>query len=285
MSKNLIARLAVAAVAIPAILWIVYQGENWLFGMLLGFALLGLGEFLINEGIRPTGGLFWTGVATLLITFWTISEYSVFGLSAASWLVITFGEGGALISLVLFFAITSMVLAIGKKSPADLFTRHSRYLWGVIYLSCLYPVAFRVGQEYAGIVGGDWLLFLFGLLWVGDTAAMFIGRAIGKHKLAPTVSPNKTVEGFIGGIVGSLAVAVLLFFWKLSSVGLGHILTIAVLCSIFGQLGDLVESMWKRSLGIKDSSALIPGHGGVLDRFDSLLFAAPVLFVYLRLMM
>ena len=121
-------------------------------------------------------------------------------------------------------------------------------------------------------------------LHVVDHVIVF-GKAFGKHKLAPTVSPNKTVEGFIGGIVGALAIAVLMYFWKLQSVGLVHVVVIGVLCSVFGQLGDLVESMWKRSLGIKDSSALIPGHGGVLDRFDSLLFAAPVLFIYLRLMM
>jgi phosphatidate cytidylyltransferase len=126
------------------------------------------------------------------------------------------------------------------------------------------------------------LLFLFGLLWIGDTAAMGIGSWLGRHKLAPTVSPNKTVEGFIGGLAGAVAVGLLMHFWRLPQIGLGHILIIALGCSLFGQLGDLVESMWKRSLGIKDSSRVIPGHGGVLDRSDSLLFATPFMYFYLH---
>jgi phosphatidate cytidylyltransferase len=129
--------------------------------------------------------------------------------------------------------------------------------------------------------GGDLLLFLFGVLWVGDTAAMGVGKWLGRHKLAPAVSPNKTVEGFIGGFVGALAVGLLMAFWKFGQLPLYHVLFMALGCSLFGQLGDLVESMWKRSLGIKDSSDIIPGHGGVLDRFDSLLFAAPFMYGYL----
>jgi phosphatidate cytidylyltransferase len=125
------------------------------------------------------------------------------------------------------------------------------------------------------------LLFLFALLWVGDTCAMGFGKWLGKHKLAPGVSPNKTVEGFIGGIIGAVAIGVLMYYWKFHQMPFVHIMAISVGCSIFGQLGDLVESMWKRSLGIKDSSNIIPGHGGVLDRFDSLLFAAPFMYFYL----
>ena len=149
----------------------------------------------------------------------------------------------------------------------------------------LYPYVYLVGSGQHQIMGtsiqsGDWLLFLFGLLWVGDTAAMGVGKWIGKHKLAPAVSPNKTVEGFFGGIVGAVVIGVIMYLWKFSDISFTHVLAIAVGCSVFGQLGDLVESMWKRSLGIKDSSAIIPGHGGVLDRFDSLLFAAPFMYYY-----
>ena len=111
---------------------------------------------------------------------------------------------------------------------------------------------------------------------------MFFGSRFGKHKLAPTVSPNKTVEGFIGGFVGAYLVAFIFKVFWLTDVPDWHFVAIGALIGLFGQLGDLVESLWKRSLGIKDSSAIIPGHGGVLDRFDSLLFAAPVLYLYLK---
>jgi phosphatidate cytidylyltransferase len=187
-----------------------------------------------------------------------------------------------IVALVFLFA--GMAFAVGKESPPELFTRHSRLIWGLLYVGMLYPYVFRVGQGTANINGGDALLFLFGVLWLGDTAAMYVGSQFGKHKLAPAVSPNKTVEGFIGGIVGAIAVAVIMGFWKLTDVGWGHLIAIAVGASVFGQLGDLVESMWKRSRGIKDSSAIIPGHGGVLDRFDSLLFAAPFVYLYITWM-
>jgi phosphatidate cytidylyltransferase len=121
------------------------------------------------------------------------------------------------------------------------------------------------------------VLVLMGTIWAGDAAAYYGGRALGRHKLAPTISPNKTVEGSIAGLAGSV----------LAGVGLGSLLLsfpIALLAiasfaaGIAGQLGDLAESALKRSAGVKDSSSLLPGHGGMLDRLDSLLFAAPVFF-------
>jgi phosphatidate cytidylyltransferase len=149
-----------------------------------------------------------------------------------------------------------------------------------VYLGLTYPIVFLVGSGVRGLHGGDSLLFLFGILWLGDTAAMGVGKALGRRKLAPTVSPNKTVEGFFGGIAGGLVIGLIMYFWKFAGLGIVHVLVVAAGCSVFGQLGDLVESMWKRSIGIKDSSAIIPGHGGVLDRFDSLLFAAPFMYFY-----
>ncbi len=283
MSKNLIARLAVAAVAIPVILWICYLGGGWLFGMLLVFGLIGMIEFTLNEKFSLGGGMFWTAIACYLATFWFVADMPLLGMQPSSWAIAGWDWPLQAMPLAVFFILTAMAFAVGKVPPNELFRRHSRLCWGVIYLSFLYPLVFKVGDGVAGLNGGDSLLFLFGLLWVGDTAAMFVGKAMGKHKLAPTVSPNKTVEGFIGGIIGSLVIGVIMYFWKFENLGLLHVVIIAAGCSVFGQIGDLVESMWKRSIGIKDSSAIIPGHGGVLDRFDSLLFGAPFMYVYLQL--
>jgi len=272
-------RIAVAIVAIPAILWISYQGGNWLFGMILFFALMAMGEFLINEGVKPKSFFFWFALLIILAVF--VSKHTM-ATHLFLWIQVLFnGMSGVLV----FFLISAMLFGVGKLSPPELFTKHSRLLWGVFYIGMLYPYVYMLGAGYnhlgaLNVSGGDWLLFLFGVLWVGDTAAMGIGSWIGKHKLAPAVSPNKTVEGFIGGLAGAIAVGLLMYFWKFSWVPLHHVILIAVGCSVFGQLGDLVESMWKRSLGIKDSSAIIPGHGGILDRFDSLLFAAPFMFYY-----
>ncbi len=283
MSKNLIVRIAVAAVAIPAILWICYQGGDWLFGMVMLFAALAITEFLAAEGHSFSSFYYWLGLAAVVLL--VLSRFE--GVSTWFWLQYLFsGTNG----ILLFFLVSAMIFAVGKRAPSELFQTHGRLLWGVLYVGILYPYVFLLGSPMMtsgslAIPGGDWLLFLFGVLWVGDTAAMGFGKWLGRHKLAPTVSPNKTVEGFIGGIVGALAVGVLMLFWKFQQMEWYHVFGLAVGCSIFGQLGDLVESMWKRSVGIKDSSSIIPGHGGVLDRFDSLLFAVPFMYFYRLLLM
>jgi phosphatidate cytidylyltransferase len=284
MSRNLLARIAVAAITIPIILWICYQGGWWLFGMLLLFTTIAIFEYLHNEGYRLHHLIFWLTLFVVLLIYTSLTGLLLKGLQSVKSLLGGSSITTALFILLLYFLLTSMSFAVGSVSPRELFERQSRLLWGTVYLGFTYPIVFLVGNGVGDFSGGDILLFLFGLLWVSDTAAMGIGKWLGRHKLAPTVSPNKTVEGFIGGIIGALAIGVLMHFWKFPEVGIGHILLIALGCSVFGQLGDLVESMWKRSLDIKDSSAIIPGHGGVLDRFDSLLFAAPFMYVYLSLL-
>jgi phosphatidate cytidylyltransferase len=287
VSRNLIIRTSVAAVTIPVILWICYQGGYWLFGMVTLFAGVALLEFLINEGYSTRNVSFWlawlTVIGCLVAASLAIPPSSDHSMTpnSSSFLSYTMSV------LLAFFLLSAMAKSIGKEPPPELFRKHSRLFWGVAYIGMLYPFVYAIGydgrvQQLAKAAsGGDLLLFLFGLLWVGDTAAMGFGKWLGKHKLAPAVSPNKTVEGFIGGLIGSLAIGLLMAFWKFRLLPIHHVLLIALGCSLFGQLGDLVESMWKRSLGLKDSSDLIPGHGGVLDRFDSLLFAAPFMYGYL----
>ncbi len=286
MSRNLALRIAVAALFIPAILWIAYQGGWWLFGMLLLFLLLGMGEYLYGEGWRAGSFVFWTGLVTAGSTFALVAaplalHRAMFGRDVAPPAEINLSGASAV--LIGFFLVSAMIFATGKRTPAELFQRHSRLLWGVFYLAVGYTCVFLVGMGAHGQHGGDSLMFLFGVLWLGDTAAMWVGSTMGRHKLAPTVSPNKTVEGFLGGIAGAVLIGLLMYFWKFSGLGLAHVMAVAVGASIFGQLGDLVESMWKRSVGVKDSSAIIPGHGGILDRFDSLLFAAPFMLAYFTL--
>lgn len=269
--------------AIPAILWVCYQGGFWLLGLISLFFLVALSEFLIAEKISPVSPTFW------LIITGGIFQMGQIGIAETGGKLFDGSTHSILATIVTFppqlviLLLCGMFFAMGRRSPSELFQSYARLVCGVLYLFTLYPFVIYVGNsisigDTASPLGGDWLLFLFGILWLGDTAAMFVGMAFGKHKLAPTVSPNKTVEGFVGGIIGAIAVAVILGFWRLDMIPMWQLVLIAILCSVFGQLGDLVESMWKRSLNLKDSSAVIPGHGGVLDRFDSLLFAAPVMY-------
>lgn len=118
---------------------------------------------------------------------------------------------------------------------------------------------------------------------MGDTGAYYTGRAIGKRKLAPSISPNKTVEGFFGGVAGALAGAVAVNLILPAPTAMAHAIAAGLLAGLIGPVGDLVESAVKRANGVKDSGTLIPGHGGVLDRVDSLLFSASAFYLYLLL--
>ncbi len=286
MSHKLVARISVAVVAIPAILWVSSRGSIWLFGMVTLLALVAMYEFLSNEGHAMTSLFFWMAIASvvssMLVAVTIVPFHSSNSLHLDS--APPFFFSNAPIPL-LFFLLTGLILALGRQTPVELFSTHARLTWGVTYVALLYPFVYALGNDpalgwkVAPATGGDLLWLLYAILWVGDTAAMGIGAWLGRHQLAPGVSPRKSVEGFLGGIVGSLVAAALVYLWKFNHLPFLNIIALALGCSVVGQLGDLVESMWKRSLGIKDSSSLIPGHGGVLDRFDSLLFAAPFMYV------
>jgi phosphatidate cytidylyltransferase len=127
------------------------------------------------------------------------------------------------------------------------------------------------------------ILLVFIFVWSSDTFAYLIGRKLGKHKIAPRISPNKTWEGFVGGLLGSLVVAWVLFALS-EPLPLRVMLLLAAVASVFGFMGDLLESRMKRSLGVKDSGNILPGHGGFLDRFDSLLVAGPVTYILLSIL-
>jgi phosphatidate cytidylyltransferase len=124
------------------------------------------------------------------------------------------------------------------------------------------------------------VLFLIG--WATDTFAYYVGRSIGKRPLAPAVSPKKTWEGAIGGTLGALLAGVLLKLSILPFINWVHVLVLTLIVAVVGQLGDLAESRMKRAAGVKDSGRLLPGHGGMLDRFDALILAAPAAYLYLR---
>jgi len=129
--------------------------------------------------------------------------------------------------------------------------------------------------------GREWTLLLFFTIWMGDIAAFYTGLSIGKHKLYPEISPNKTIEGAIGGTLGCFMVVAAAKVFYMNQLSVVDVAVLSIGIAVMGQLGDLCESMFKRAAGVKDSGNIIPGHGGVLDRFDSVLFAAPFLYYYL----
>ncbi|MFI3317694.1 MAG: phosphatidate cytidylyltransferase [Rikenellaceae bacterium] len=183
----------------------------------------------------------------------------------------------SLFLIVLLPSIFILEITRGEKSPME---NIAITLLPLLYVAA--PMAMLAGIPLL-ISGGEWsacvvILYLF-ITWANDSFAYLIGVSFGRHKIAPSISPKKSWEGFVGGVAGAMGVA------ALGAHLLGDNLTIwlpiALIISIMGMLGDLVESTFKRSTGIKDSGDLIPGHGGILDRFDALILSAPFVFVYL----
>lgn len=129
-------------------------------------------------------------------------------------------------------------------------------------------------------VGPKLVFFLLIVVWIGDAGAYYTGRALGKHKLSPRISPKKTIEGLVGGILTSTIAAIVIHFTFFPEFPLPHAVAAGVILSACGVIGDLAESLWKRSADVKDSGTLIPGHGGFLDRFDSIFFTAPILYTH-----
>src|SRR5208337_245957 len=151
---------------------------------------------------------------------------------------------------------------------------------GVFYVALLF--AFQIAI-HAGADGKQWLVFLYFVIWASDIGAYGVGIPFGKHRLYEKVSPKKSIEGLAGALAASVGMALLCRIWFMPPMGIGEAVGIALLLASIGTVGDLVESLFKRSAGIKDSGNVIPGHGGILDRMDSMLFAAPALYYYLRL--
>jgi phosphatidate cytidylyltransferase len=181
--------------------------------------------------------------------------------------------------------VVALVAALASRlvSPRDLKTGlvdSAAVLLGVIYVGATLGHLLLLRALPDGVL---LIFFLFLVTWAGDTGAYCIGLGLGRRKLAPVISPNKTVEGLIGGLALSVIAAVVARAWFLVSWTLTESVTAALLVGVAGVVGDLVESALKRSAGVKDSGWLIPAHGGMLDRLDSLLFAAPALYYYVAL--
>ncbi len=147
-----------------------------------------------------------------------------------------------------------------------------------LYVGMLGGSLIRLHDDFAD--GAKLVFFLLLVVWLGDSGAYYFGRTFGKHKLSPRISPKKTVEGLMGGVLASVLTAIIIHYTFFRNFPLMHAIIAGVILSLAGVVGDLAESMWKRSAAVKDSGTLLPGHGGFLDRFDSIFYTTPILYVY-----
>ena len=273
-SNNLVQRIIVAAIAIPLVFGIIWLG-GWVLAATL--AILGvLGarevyEFGRRQGIEPLDRTGWLAAAGIpLLAYWAKG-------SELHWAEPTLYAGALWLML-------TMVMAMARRGPSGRpLTSVSVTVFGPLYTSGLltFLIAIRHGSEAVARPSAYVLLTLFPLVitWICDTAAMAVGGAVGGTKLAPVLSPKKTQAGAVGGTLGGVITALALGKFVLNQQGWSfssaQLLLFGLAVSIVGQVGDVAESLFKLEAGLKVSSTLIPGHGAVLDRLDSLYFVIP----------
>jgi phosphatidate cytidylyltransferase len=259
---SLVRRLLSTLVLLPLFVWMVVEGPMWLFGTVMVLVgALGQWEF--------TGMFERAGVRT----------FRVIGLLGGTVLTASFTLPGS--ERVTFTAILLAILGIGllrgEVSGRAAWEPVAVTLWGVCYVNWLLGYAFWLRDLADGV---EWILLLVSVTWLGETAAYLVGSTLGRHKLAPVISPRKTVEGALAQLAVSVPAALGARAWFFPALSLEGAIVVGLLLGVVGQAGDLIESAIKRSVDTKDTGRLIPGHGGMLDRMDSLLVNTPVLFYF-----
>ena len=279
-------RVATAVVLIPFVVGLVlYASTAWVAVALAAIIVLAMIEyFALGEAIGHRAYRVWTLICALILVF-----MQWLGVRATQNIIAHFNEPtfgpdlfrtiGALntdVFLIFLLGIAVLTLATNRPMVEAL---PAAGISSSALLLVAFPLTFAIRLHGSSLgLGRKVLLFALVITWVGDTVAYFVGRAIGKHPFAPILSPKKTWEGALGGFVGSLLVGVA--FSKWIGVPVGSMLGMAAVGNVAGQVGDLLESAYKRSAGVKDSGTLLPGHGGILDRIDALILAIPVVCYY-----
>lgn len=269
-------RILVAVVGVPLLLLVLVWAPDWAtMALVILLSVIGAHE-LMHAVCGAEKARRWWGLAGTMSVFavisvaWSDEKYRVWGLAL---------PGKLLLTAFIVLAFVCMVVEYGKDRALTFTDMSAVFVAGLaipLALSCLLRLRM---MPY----GGGMVLIPLVAAFCSDSAALFTGMACGKHKLAPQVSPKKTVEGAIGGLVGGIVGMVIFrivfFFCTVHSLNILWCMLLGLVGAVMGQLGDLSFSAIKRQCGIKDYGRLLPGHGGVLDRFDSVIFAAPVIWL------
>ncbi|MBZ0267305.1 phosphatidate cytidylyltransferase [bacterium] len=272
-------RVASGFVFVPVLILLSQHGGVWLLFLVNNIIVVGLWEFyrlMEAKGVEPSKklGIFAALVLSTLV-YWGGPTHFL---------------GLFLAAFVMTITLRELFRPVEKLPIYDIATTTFGVLyvgWLGTHFTMLRELPREVGVDYA--IGSHLLLYAFLMTWASDTGAYFFGIKFGKHRLIERISPKKSVEGAIAGFFSAIAAAVIGPFWFVRDMAGEPLLTVTqsvilgVLVAVAAQLGDLVESLLKRDARIKDTSATIPGHGGILDRFDSLLFAAPVTYYFFHL--
>jgi len=278
-TESRLSRIITAVIVLPFLIAsILISWLQLLFVVLAALAMVaGLFEFYVlakRRDLKPDAAIGYLAAAALFTVFY----FNDPGPSSDLLMM-------QLIPLILIvFTAATLIAATLRGAPFDkMIASTGATILGVLYVVLLgsHLVAVRTGFNQA--LSADLLCFFFLVLMGSDTGAYFVGRAFGKRKLAPSISPVKTWEGVAGGLLAGLLMGTIAHFWFFRELPLKLALPLAAVMTIVGILGDLTESALKRSAGAKDTANILPGHGGLLDRLDSLLFNAPVIYYFGRI--
>jgi phosphatidate cytidylyltransferase len=278
-------RVATAVVLIPAVVALIVKGSTAMVALALALViLLSLFEFFaLGEAIGHRAYRFWTATCALGIVYVQWLEMVLRPREPGEPVLFSgpirfvFLAGLRVEDVFFLFLIGAGVLTLWTKRPmVEALPAAGISSSGLLFVAL--PLSYAIRLHGMGRVGPWILLFTLVITWVGDTAAYFVGRALGKHPLAPKLSPKKTWEGTIASMAGAL----LLGWWLSTRINVPTplVLGLAAAGNVAGQVGDLLESALKRSAGVKDSGSILPGHGGMLDRIDALILAIPVVWYY-----
>lgn len=305
---NMATRVAVAVVAIPIILCVTYIGGFAFCLFIMLISSIALIEFYTLSQRKGASPLRLLGIIVGIVIVSTFFYGEIFGqlvplLQRLSPEIRTPSQLQWLLIVLICFVLISFLIELFRGKALPLFNLTAT-VFGVLYvsvclgtlvgirelflndfplprfLSLVGPQSAEATRELSYRWGGYTVISILAYIWICDTAAQFVGLKYGKHKLFPRVSPNKSWEGVVSGLIAAIAAALLAKYTVLPFFSVGESVVIGFVVGVFGQLGDLAESLLKRDAGVKDSSQIIPGHGGVLDRFDSLLFVSPILYLY-----
>lgn len=249
-------RIITAAILAPAVTYIVIWAPFPAFALVLGIiASLCFWEF---EGIAEGHGIDIPRLPGI-----------------AGGLLVLFGPSDLTVAILV--TLIAMIVALGSTDLRNSLPRAGTFALGILYIFGAWHTAVQLR-----LINSYWLFLALALNWIGDTAAMYVGKAIGRRKLAPRISPGKSWEGSIASVVASVIFSATFAHWAMPETPVWLPLSAGLIGNVAGQLGDLSESAMKRGAGMKDSGTLLPGHGGWLDRVDSSLFSVPAVYALLK---
>ncbi len=260
--KELIVRAISGMLYVSLIIFTLFTSREWFIGLFFILSVLTLNEFL---KLHNSKGYIYYLILAALFYFLSYKIYHIYAIYTL--LIATVGVN--ILLLIDLFSKSESSLFKNKKQLSTIFYISS----GFIFLTLIAFIGLHCLPQI--------IIFIFILIWANDTFAYLIGKSLGKHKLMERISPKKTIEGFIGGLLGAVITSLIIFNYT-EYYSLFIWIVLALIVSIFGTIGDLIQSKFKRTAGVKDSGKLMPGHGGIYDRLDSIIYSSPFIYLFLQ---